>query len=250
MNELTVFGVEELPKIQEGDDLTRLIIRSLDKQGKKLEHKDIVIVTSKIVSKAEGRLVEEKDIQPSPLAIELSKSTGKTPNEIEMIFRESSSPVKITDRVMIMETKHGFICANAGIDRSNIENQETALLLPKDPDFTAKKIKESLENHYNVELAVIISDTFGRPWRMGQTNVAIGVSGMLAIRDYKGEFDQFGYELKATEIAVADQVASAAELVMGKSDGIPVAVVRGYSYPEGDGTSKDLVRPREMDLFR
>jgi coenzyme F420-0:L-glutamate ligase/coenzyme F420-1:gamma-L-glutamate ligase len=250
MNELTMFGVEGLPEVKEGDDLTKLIIRSLDTQGKKLEHKDVVIITSKIVSKAEGCLVTVKDIQPSALAIELSKSSGKTANEIEMILRESSSPIKITDYVLIMETKHGFICANAGIDRSNIENQEMALLLPKDPDSTAEKIKQSLENHYNVELAVIISDTFGRPWRMGQTNVAIGVSGMLAIKDYRGQSDQFGYELKATEIAVADQIASTAELVMGKSDGIPVAVIRGYSYPDGNGTSKDLIRPREKDLFR
>ncbi len=250
MNELKMIGLEGLPEVREGDDLAKLIIRALDIQGEKLEKKDVVIITSKIVSKAEGRLVSVNDIEPSALATELSKSSDKNANEIELILRESSCPIKITDHVLIMETKHGFICANAGIDRSNIENQEMALLLPEDPDSTAAAIKQSLENYYNVELAVIISDTFGRPWRMGQTNVAIGVSGMLAVKDYRGQSDQFGYTLKATEIAIADQIAAASELVMGKSDRIPVAIVRGYSYPEGNGSSKDLVRPRQMDLFR
>jgi coenzyme F420-0:L-glutamate ligase / coenzyme F420-1:gamma-L-glutamate ligase len=248
MNELKMFGVEGIPAVKEGDDLAQLIISALENKGEKLEQEDVVIITSKIVSK--GCMVDVKDIQPSALAIELSKSSDKTANELELILRESSSPIKITDHVLIMETKHGFICANAGIDRSNIENQEMALLLPKNPDSTAEAIKQALENYYNVELAVIISDTFGRPWRMGQTNVAIGVSGMQAIKDYRGQSDQFGYTLKATEIAIADQIAAASELVMGKSDGIPVAVIRGYSYPKGNGTSKDLVRPRKMDLFR
>jgi coenzyme F420-0:L-glutamate ligase / coenzyme F420-1:gamma-L-glutamate ligase len=250
MNQIEIYGVDGLPAVKEGDDLSNFIIRALDHQGKKLEHKDVVVVTSKIVSKAEGRLVAIENFHPSTLAIELSKSSDKTANEIEMILSESASPIKITNHVLIMETKHGFICANAGIDRSNIENHEMALLLPKDPDATAEKIKKSLENYYRVELAVIISDTFGRPWRNGQTNIAIGLSGMLAIKDYKGQFDQFGNKLNATEIAVADQIASAAELVMGKSDGVPVAVIRGYSYPDGNGTSKDLIRPREIDLFR
>ncbi|WP_419880365.1 coenzyme F420-0:L-glutamate ligase [Peribacillus sp. B-H-3] len=250
MNQIEIIGVEGLPTIKEGNNLENLIIRALNQQGEKLEYKDVVVVTSKIVSKAEGCLVAVEDFHPSALAIELSESSDKTANEIEMILSESASPIKITNRVLIMETKHGFICANAGIDRSNIENQEMALLLPKDPDATAEKIRKSLENYYQVELAVIISDTFGRPWRNGQTNIAIGVSGMLAIKDYKGQFDQFGNKLEATEIAVADQIASAAELVMGKSDGVPVAVIRGYSYPDGNGTGKDLIRPREMDLFR
>ncbi|WP_199484503.1 coenzyme F420-0:L-glutamate ligase [Peribacillus glennii] len=250
MNELKMFGIHGLPEVREGDDLAKLIISALEKQGQKLEHKNIVVITSKIVSKAERRLVSVKDIEPSALAIQLSKSSDKTANEIELILRESASPVKITDHVLIMETKHGFICANAGIDRSNIENQDMALLLPEDPDSTAAAIKQELEKHYKAELAVIISDTFGRPWRMGQTNVAIGVSGMPAIKDYTGQSDQYGYTLKATEIAIADQIAAASELVMGKSDGIPIAVIKGYSYPEGNGSSKDLVRPRKMDLFR
>ncbi|WP_047154806.1 coenzyme F420-0:L-glutamate ligase [Aneurinibacillus tyrosinisolvens] len=250
MSSFTVMGIEGIPEVSAGDDLALLIIEALDKQGIRLEDEDIVIVTSKIVSKAEGRIIARNDVQPSSFAIQLAQLTKKDPFEVEIILRESLRPIKVSDHVLIMETKQGFICANAGIDQSNVGDDDVFLLLPLDADASAMKIRTSLENHYGINLAVIISDTFGRPWRMGQTNVAIGISGMSAISDYKGKYDYYGRELKSTEIAITDQIAASAEMVMGKADGIPVAVIRGYSYPKGDGKAKHLIRPKQMDLFR
>lgn len=249
MKSLNVLGLEGIPEVQMGDNLADLIIEASMKQGEELRDEDIVIVTSKIVSKADGRVVKEDEVTPSSFAVQLAESTNRDPRQVEVVLRESTRPVKISDQALIMETRHGFICANAGVDQSNVNNSEF-LLLPEDPDAAALKIKQSLEKYYEVNLAVVISDTFGRPWREGQTNVAIGVSGMSAIRNYKGERDQFGNELKVTSIAVADQIAGAAELVMGKTDGIPVCVLRGYSFPQGNGKATDLIRPRNKDLFR
>lgn len=247
---LNLFGLEYIPEISEGDELDKLIIEALKKQEEILQDGDIVIVTSKIVSKAEGRVVSEKDVIPSPFAIQVAESTNRDPRYVEVIFRESSRPIKISDQVLIMESKHGFICASAGVDRSNIQRDDEFLLLPEDSDASAAQIRSSLQKHFGVYIAVVISDTFGRPWRMGQTNVAIGISGMLATQGYSGQFDTYGRELKVTSIAIADQIAGAAELVMGKTDGVPVAVLRGYPYPKGNGTAKDLIRPRDKDLFR
>lgn len=249
MKSLNVLGLEGMPEIQPGDHLADLIIDALINQEETLLDKDIVIVTSKIVSKAEGRVVKKDKVTPSPFAVQLAESLNKDPREVEVVLGETARPVKISDQALIMETRHGFICANAGVDQSNVISDEF-LLLPEDPDASASKIRQSLEKYYNVNLAVIISDTFGRPWREGQTNVAIGVSGMLAIRNYRGKRDQYGNELKVTSIATGDQIAGAAELVMGKTDGIPVCILRGYSFPQGNGTAKDLIRPRSKDLFR
>lgn len=244
-----MFGIDGIPEVQEGDHLASLIIAGLEKQKEKLLDKDIVIVTSKIVSKAEGRVVSENEVAPSLFAKQLAKSTNRDERLVEVVLRESARPVKISDQALIMETKHGFICANAGIDQSNVKNGKL-LLLPEDPDISAAQIRQSLEKYYNVDLAVIVSDTFGRPWRLGQTNVAIGVSGMLALNNYVGEKDTYGRQLEATSIAIADEIAGAAELVMGKTDGIPVSVLRGYSFPQGNGKAKDLIRLRNQDLFR
>ena len=251
MNEIQVFGIKGLPEIKGGDNLAEQMIDALHRRNHRLIENDIVVVTSKIVSKAENRFVRKQDVSPSPFAREIAaKMRNKSAEEVEVILQESSRVVKMTDYVLIMETKHGFICANAGVDRSNVGSEELFLLLPEDPDASAKQIRDGLIAHYGVDMVVIISDTFGRPWRLGQTNVAIGVSGMLSIKDYKGQLDRFGHELHMTEIAVADQLAGTAELVMNKKDAVPVAVIRGYPYPKGEGKAKDLIRPSSMDLFR
>ena len=250
MSELTVVGIEGIPDIYMGDDLAEKIICALNTSNQKLEIGDIVVITSKIVSKAEGRFIRSKDVEPSAFAQRIAQRSKKSAREIEVILQESSRPVKITDHVLIMETLHGFVCANAGVDQSNVIEKEGFLLLPKEPDRSAERIREALQQYFHVEIAVIISDTFGRPWRMGQTNVAIGVSGMDPIVDYRGTHDMYQRELSVTEIAIADELAGAAELVMGKADGIPVAIIRGYAYPKGEGRASHLIRPIHMDLFR
>lgn len=249
MKKLSVLGLEGIPEVRKGDHLAKLIVASLEKQGETLQNQDVVIVTSKIVSKAEGCVIKDDEVIPSPFAVNLAESTRRDPRQVEVVLRESKRPVKISDQALIMETKHGFVCANAGVDQSNVSDGEF-LLLPENPDKSAQMIRKYLEDYYNTNLAVIISDTFGRPWREGQTNVAIGVSGMPALWNYKGKRDQFGNELHVTSIAIADQIAGTAELAMGKTDGVPVSILRGYRFPQGSGTSNDLIRPRNRDLFR
>lgn len=253
MTNINVFGVQGIPEIKENDDIANHIVKALGDSGQTLYSGDIVIVTSKVISKAEGRIVGRDSIKPSPFAKHLAATTGRDATHVEIVLQESVRPIKVTDQVMIMENKNGVICANAGVDQSNIKinyENEAYLLLPKNPDKSATYLRKKLEATFNIDLAVIITDTFGRPWRNGQTNIAIGVSGMLPVKDYVGELDTYGNELKGTSIAVADQIAGTAELVMGKIDQIPVAVMRGYHYPKGEGTSKDLLRNRESDLFR
>lgn len=249
MDSLHVFGVKEIPEVQQNDDISKLIFVALENQGLKLQEKDIIIVASKIVSKAEGLLINESSVNPSLFAVQLAESTNRDPRQVEVVLKESSRPVKISDQALIMETSHGFVCANAGVDQSNIE-KGNYLLLPKDPDRSARQIRQGLENLYNINLAVIITDTFGRPWREGQTNIAIGVSGMKSIKYYKGQEDTHGNELNVTAIAIADQIAGTAELISGKTNGLPVSVMRGYHYEPAQGSAKELIRPRGKDLFR
>jgi coenzyme F420-0:L-glutamate ligase/coenzyme F420-1:gamma-L-glutamate ligase len=250
MNDIRIFGVRGMPEVAAGDDLPGLIAQALHKMGERLHDGDVVAVTSKIVSKAEGRIVREQDVVPSDFAVALAQHSNKSAAEIEVILRESARPVKMIDRVMIMETKHGFICANAGVDRSNVAGEGAMLMLPEDPDRSAEHIRLALEERFGVSLAVVITDTFGRPWRVGQTNVAIGVSGMAPILDYKGRKDNHDRTLQATAIAVADELAGAAELVMNKTDRIPVAVIRGYPYVRAPGKAGELIRPKHLDLFQ
>lgn len=235
-----------------GDDLAGLIEEGLRRAHVKLQDGDILVVSQKVVSKAEGRVVRRGDIEPSALARRLSKLSGKEAEHLEFILRNTSKVVRmdVERGIFIMETPHGFVCANAGVDRSNLEGDDTFSSLPQDPDRSARDLRRRLETAFSVRLAVIISDTFGRPWRRGQTDVAIGVSGLSPLRDYRGTRDSFGRELKATMIAVADEVAAAAELVKGKSDGIPVAVVRGIDYVLEEGSVRELLRSKEEDLFR
>jgi coenzyme F420-0:L-glutamate ligase / coenzyme F420-1:gamma-L-glutamate ligase len=221
-------------------------------QKQKFVNGDIVVIAQKIVSKAEGRIVPLSSLTPSAKAIRLAKVYKKDARVLELILRHSKNIVKLANGVIISETKHGFVCANAGIDQSNIiKSNENALLLPDDPDASANQIMNMLREKTNREVAVIIADSFGRPFRNGQTNVAIGIAGLNAIKSYIGEDDMFGKKLKVTEIAVVDELASAAELVMGKSKGIPVAIVRGFDFVMSKKASiNELIRAREKDLFR
>ncbi|MDW0281056.1 MAG: coenzyme F420-0:L-glutamate ligase [Nitrososphaeraceae archaeon] len=250
--EIKVIPLRILKNVEPGDKIYRLILRSMISQKQKFANGDIVVIAQKIVSKAEGRIVPLSSLTPSANAIRLAKAYKKDARVLELILRHSKNIVKIANGVIISETKHGFVCANAGIDQSNIiKSNENALLLPDNPDASANQIMNMLREKTNREVAVIIADSFGRPFRNGQTNVAIGIAGLNAIKSYIGENDMFGKKLKVTEIAVVDELASAAELVMGKSKGIPVAIVRGFDFVMSKKASiNELIRAREKDLFR
>jgi coenzyme F420-0:L-glutamate ligase/coenzyme F420-1:gamma-L-glutamate ligase len=213
---------------------------------------DILVITQKVVSKAEGRLVQLAEIKPSSLAEGFAREAGKDPRSVEVVLSEARRVVKMEmDRgILIAETHHGLVCAQAGVDASNVPDPDTVALLPSDPDRSAAQLRRALRKRTGTAPAVIISDTFGRPWREGLTNVAIGIDGMSPFIDYRGKKDPHGRPLTATLIAAADELAGAAELVMGKLDRVPVALIRGYSLPRGRGKAKDLVRPAARDLFR
>ena len=250
ISEVRILSIPGIPIIVPGDDLPSLIQEAAQSAGLELQDGDIVVVTQKIVSKAEGCLVSLPDVAPSLLAEEFARQWDKDARQVEVVLQASRRIVKMDRGVIISETRHGFICANAGIDRSNMEGDDVVALLPPDPDASARAIRDHLREHVGVDVAVIISDTFGRPWREGLVNVAIGLAGMQANVDYTGQFDAEGYELKVTALSVADELASAAELVMNKLDKVPVAVIRGYDYPRGDGDLNQLIRDPERDLFR
>lgn len=247
---ITIIGLKEIPDIKKGEDLAEVIYSALKKQNIELQENDIIVITQKIVSKSEGRIIDLNKIKPSRLAIKLAKKGKKDPRIVEVILRESKSILRLKNGKIISETKHGFVCANAGVDKSNVKGENFVSILPSDPDKSAMKIREKLMKMTGKDIAVIISDTFGRPWRIGQVNIAIGIAGLKPIKDYRGKKDMFNQELKVTAIAIADELASAAELVMNKSDGVPVAIIRGYKYPKGEGSIKELIRPIEFDLFR
>ena len=248
--EIRVIPVEGMPEVQDGDDLAALVLQACTGRAT-LEEGDVLVVTQKVVSKAEGRVVRLEDIVASPLAIALSEGTHRDPRHTEAVLQESARIVRNDRGTIIAETRHGFICANAGVDASNIPGGSgTVALLPVDSDESASRIRQRIADAMGLDVAVIVSDTFGRPWREGATNVAIGVAGMHALADYRGTSDAYGEVLYTTMIAVADELACAAELVTGKTLGVPVAIVRGYRYPTGDSGSQALVRPAARDLFR
>jgi len=247
MRSLEILPVEGIPEVQPGDDLSELISRTAEED---LRAGDILIVTHKIVSKAEGRLVDLRAIEPSALAKGFAAHYERDPRQIEVVLRESRRIVRMDRGLIIAETRHGFVCANAGVDVSNVPGDDRVCLLPVDPDASATRLRKALVAQTGSNLAVIVSDSFGRPWREGITNVAIGVSGMDPLADYRGQRDPHGRPLEASVLAAADELAAAAELVMGKTAGIPVAIVRGYPYERGSGTGKDLLMPPERDLFR
>ena len=248
---ISITPVRGMPNIQKGDNLGNLIVAKLKDQREPFRQGDIAVVTQKIVSKAEGRVIALSRIDPSPFASYVAKETGKDARHVEVILRESSKIVKMKAGHLITETKHGFVCANSGVDASNIEKRKTTLsLLPIDPDASANRIRKTIRKLTGKSIPVIITDTFGRAWRMGHVNFAIGVSGMKPVLDYRGTRDMYGRLLNVTEMAVADELAAAAELVMNKADAIPVALIRGYKFKPGRGSAKDLLYSEEVDLFR
>ena len=250
ISEVRILSVPGIPVIVPGDDLAALIQQAAENASLAVQDGDIVVVTQKIVSKAEDCLVSLAEVTPSPLAEQFARHWDKDPRQVEVVLQASRRIVKMDRGVIIAETHHGFICANAGVDRSNMEDDDVVAVLPPDPDASARAIRDRLRAHMGVDVAVIISDTFGRPWREGLVNVAIGLAGMQANVDYTGQYDAQGYELKVTALSVADELAAAAELVMNKLDNVPVAVIRGYDYPRGDGDLNQLIRDPERDLFR
>jgi coenzyme F420-0:L-glutamate ligase/coenzyme F420-1:gamma-L-glutamate ligase len=248
--QVQIIGVPGMPEVRPGDDLAALILEAVRRQGADIEDGDVLVVTQKIVSKAEGRLVDLRQVEPSPRARELADRTGKDPRLLEVILGESQRIVRQEGGVIICETRHGFVCANAGVDISNV-GEGMVSLLPENPDQSARRIRVAIqERTAGVSVAVVISDTFGRPWREGHTNVAIGVAGMSPIKDYVGQTDPQGYVLRVSTMAVADELAAAAELVMGKLSRVPVAIVRGFDYQRAEGSARELIRPAERDLFR
>jgi len=252
MNPVQVIAVEGLPLIRKGDNLAQLICSAAEKQHTPIQNGDILVATHVAVSKAEGNVVNLDKVVPSKKAKEIAKKTGKDPALVEVVLRESKDIVRMRDSVLITESRHGFICANSGVDRSNVEGERNVAPLPRDPDLSAKKIRQEIKKLTGCDVAVIVSDTHGRPFRMGEVNVAVGVSGLRPIRDRRGEKDLFGYVLRIKQTAIADELASAAELVIGQAnEGIPVAIIRGYNYPKSDtAKATELIRSREKDLFR
>jgi coenzyme F420-0:L-glutamate ligase / coenzyme F420-1:gamma-L-glutamate ligase len=243
---VSVLPLEGIPEVRESDDLAALLHEAAQRAGG-LEADDVVVVAQKVVSKAEGRVVGLDGVQPSTRASELAG--GRDPRSLEVILRESTRVVRSRPPLVIAETSHGFVCASAGVDHSNAGREEALVLLPVDPDASAARLRDGLRGLAGVEVGVIVSDSFGRPWRQGTTDVAIGIAGLTALLDLRGVRDPVGYELRTTSIAVADEIAGAAELVMGKTAGIPAALVRGLAL-RGDGSARDLVMPADRDLFR
>jgi coenzyme F420-0:L-glutamate ligase/coenzyme F420-1:gamma-L-glutamate ligase len=240
---LTISPLEGLPEVRPGADLADLVTKC-----HLVEDRDVVVLAHKVVSKAEGRVVRLDELEPSPRARELAGSDGDA-RQVEAVLRESVRIVRARSPLVIAETRHGFVCASAGVDASNAPEAGTLVLLPLDPDASARNLRARVKELTGRTVAVIVSDSFGRPWRQGTTDVAIGIAGLAPLVDLRGRRDAAGYELRSTQIAVADELAGAAELVMGKTNGVPGAVIRGLAL-EGDGSAHELVMPPERDLFR
>lgn len=244
-----VIGVEGIPEVRPGDDIARFIVDAAARQDTPLRPADLVVVGQKIVSKAEGRLVRLADVTPSLVAQSMAAGLGRDARLVEVILRESRRVVRMDQGVLITETHHGWVCANAGVDQSNVE-LDCVALLPEDPDRSARLLRDRIRDLAGTDVFVIVADTFGRPWREGLTNVAIGLAGFTALRSYLGERDPAGRPLQATILALADELAAAAEPVMGKLDRIPAAIVRGVALRSSEEGSKPLLRDPAHDLFR
>lgn len=251
---VTLAALRDFPMVEPGDDLFTLLVAALERDGIVPRDQDVLVLAQKIVSKAEGRYVRLRDVVPSPLAARLAAETGKDERMTELILRESREVVRHRPGVLVVEHRLGFVMANAGIDQSNIEHpdgEERALLLPADPDASCAKLKARLDAAFGVDLAVIVNDSFGRPWRNGVTGVALGAAGLPALLDLVGAPDLFGRPMRITEIALADELAAAASLVMGQTDaGRPVVHVRGVRWSAPARPAADLLRPRQQDMFR
>ncbi|MCE7699108.1 MAG: coenzyme F420-0:L-glutamate ligase [Methanobacterium paludis] len=252
--DVKLIGLRKIPLIKENDDIAKIILDSMDLEGIEILDGDIFVIAETAVSKSEGTIIDLNSITPSKRAFELSKKTGKKPEIVEAIIQESNEIIKVGPDFIISETKHGFVCANAGIDESNVDGG-LATPMPVDPDKSASDIRIKLENAAGSEIAIIISDTQGRAFREGAVGTAIGISGMEALWDRRGENDLYGRELETTSIAVADELASAASIIMGQADeGIPVVIIRGVEYfkklKTNSSTAKSLLRPKKYDVFR
>lgn len=249
--EIRLLGLDGIPEVTPGDDIGAMIGDAIERSGHGLRPDDVLVVTHKVVSKSEGRLVDLRSITPSEMATSIAERFGKDARQVEVVLRESSRIVRMDRGVIISETAHGLICANAGVDASNVAN-DTVCLLPVDPDASAAALRSYLDHRFGVAAGVIISDSFGRPWRVGIVNVAIGVAGLPPLADYRGYSDAAGYELHVSVLAVADELAAAAELVMNKLDARPVVLVRGYVPPVDapPGTGRDLILDPGRDMFR
>ncbi|MEW6283779.1 MAG: coenzyme F420-0:L-glutamate ligase [Candidatus Eremiobacterota bacterium] len=246
MDEIGLIPLKGLPEVRPGDDLAGLLAACA---GPLAQPGDVLVVTHKVVSKAEGRMRALEEVSPSPLAERYADAWGKDPRQLELVLQESASVLRMERGIVVSRTPHGLVCANAGVDRSNVPG-EAVCLLPLDPDGSARRIGQRLESALGYRVPVLISDSFGRPWRVGIVNVAIGVWGMRPVADYRGQLDPHGYRLEASLMATADAMAAAAELAMGKTLQVPAVLVRGARYQAGDGSAAELVRPPQEDLFR
>ena len=251
MPNVTLIPIDGLPEIKPGDDLVGLLLGALKVSGGAFEQGDVLALAQKVVSKAEGRIRKLADVVPGPEAERMAAESGKDAKSLQAVLDETARIVRWQRGVLIVETKHGFVCANAGVDHSNAGAPDTLILLPVDPDASAARIRERIKQETRLDVPVVITDTFGRAWREGHVNVAIGISGLPALRRYIGEFDPDGYEMRVTEIAIADEIAAATELVMGKLDRRPAAIVRGLPLPvDPSETAHTYVRPHDKDMFR
>jgi coenzyme F420-0:L-glutamate ligase/coenzyme F420-1:gamma-L-glutamate ligase len=246
---IEIIGIPGLPEVEPGDDVARMIVDAAARSGAGIMDRDVIVVAHKIISKAEGRLVRASDVVPSEFARNLARSLGKAPEEVEVILRESRAIVRYRRGILITENRSGLVMANSGVDRSNVRG-DYILLLPVDPDASARAMRDRIGELTGKEVSVVISDTMGRPIREGHVDVAVGISGIAPFRDYRGRVDGFGRELRVTNIAQVDEIASAAELVMGKVRRVPVAIVRGYEYERSEEGSSGLVLPEDRDMFR
>jgi coenzyme F420-0:L-glutamate ligase/coenzyme F420-1:gamma-L-glutamate ligase len=252
VNPVQVFAVENLPLIKKGDNLGKLIVEAAKKQGNPIQQNDVVVVTHVVVSKAEGNIINLDEVKPSEKAREIAQKTNKDPALVEVILQQTKDIVRVGQNSIITETVSGIICANAGVDRSNVSGDRNVVPLPENPNASAQNIRQEIKRLTGVDVAVIVSDTHGRPFRLGEINVAVGVAGFKPIRDRRGEKDLFGYVLRIKQTAIADELSSAAELVIGQAnEGIPAAIIRGYSYQtDENAASTSLTRAKERDLFR
>jgi len=250
MNTIAIIPIPGIPQIRPGDDLPSLLLDAIARAKVGLKSGDILVLCQKIVSKAEGAVVDLKTVEPSPFARQIATMWEKDPRVVEVVLRESNRIIRMKNGVVITETKQGWVCANAGVDESNSLGDDIAIVLPKDPDASARTIRVAIQERRHVTIGVIITDTFGRPWRDGLVEFALGVSGFEPLLDLRGTQDLQGRELHHTVVAVADELAAAAGLVMEKGAGVPAVIIRGYQFIPAEGDGKKLLRPAEADLFR
>lgn len=255
MRQISLFAIPDLPEFRPGDDPAALLRAAIDRAGLRPAPGDVLAIAQKIISKAEGRLVDLHTVTAGPRALEVAAETGQDPRLVELILSESQEISRLGPGVLIARHRLGYVCANAGIDRSNVPQtsaaRDTVLLLPEDPDRSARRLRQELLAQYGVEIGVVITDSHGRPHRVGSQGIAIGVAGLLPVWDRRGDTDRQGYTLRTTQIGLADEIAAAASLLMGQADeGTPAVLLRGLDLPAGDGQIGDLIRPLEQDLYR